>query len=58
MSSLAVSAPLPAPEFLEDAIIVAGLALMTSKTPKATAEAYARLRELKAERDRLRKVAA
>jgi hypothetical protein len=51
-------APLPPPEFLEDAIIVAGLALMTSKNPKDTAAAYARLIALKAERDRLKRAAA
>jgi hypothetical protein len=50
--------PLPAPEFLEDAIIVAGLAHMTARTPAQRRAAMDRLLQLKAERERLKRVAA
>ena len=53
-----MSAPLPPPEFIEDAIIVASLSHACAKTPKQRRVAMERLLALKAERDRLKGKAA
>jgi hypothetical protein len=55
MNSPTVSQPLPPDEYLEDAIVVASLAHATAKTPEQRRVAWARLLQLKARRDELRR---
>lgn len=55
MTSPTVSRPPQTPEEVENAIIVAGLALQCARNPGETRAAYQRLVELKRLRDELRK---
>ena len=50
--------PLPPDEILEEAYLVAALAHRCAKTPKQSADAWARLMQLKARRDELKRAAA